>query len=406
MLALLLLLAQEEGAVDRALAGDAAALAELRRLDAREVEKSLRGRRGGTPGFETGKPVDRVLKAGGEEFLAGVHVPAAYDPAKSWPLLLTLHGTNRGDDPRAGPAWLRTWLRCPELRERYVVVAPTTVRLTWGNLGAHERIFAALEDAVRNCNVDPDRIYVDGMSMGAGGAFNLAEHYADRWAAIAPRCGAPHLRQRKDKSYVVMLAENFRNVPQYVVFGAKDAVVPVAYARAGRDAMEALKYPIVYREHPEGGHDWGMERDADVVAWLDRQVRPAYPEEVVWKSYEKAFLRAYWVEIVRRSDVRGVPAVHMDVHGKEAERRTEFFPDALIRAKRSGNAIEVATQEVKEFKLRLSDAMLDLDRPVVVTWNGRKVHDKVVKRSVDVLMGDYLKRRDPGMTFTAEITIR
>jgi hypothetical protein len=127
---------------------------------------------------------------------------------------------------------------------------------------------------------------------------------------------------------------------------------------------------------------------------------------VVWKTYEKAFARAYWVEVVRRTEVRAAAAVHMDVQGKEAERRSEYFPAALVRAKRSGNTIELATEEVKELRLRLSDAMLDLDQPVLVVWNGRKVHERTLKRSADVLLDDYLLRRDPGMTFTAELLIK
>jgi hypothetical protein len=244
------------------------------------------------------------------------------------------------------------------------------------------------------------------MSMGAGGAWNMGEHYPDRWAAIAPRCGAPHLRRKKDGSLRVMLGENFRNLPVYHVAGAQDKLVPVEFARAGRDALKAFGYEQVYKEYPEGGHEWSLEKDEDVAAWLETKKRNPYPEEIVFKTYEKAFLRSGWLEIVKRSEVRGQPAVHMDIHGKEAERRTEFFPDAVVRAKRTGNAIAVTGEELREVRLWLSDAMVDFDKPVVVTFNGRKVHEKLVKRSVDTLIEDYRKRRDPAMTFGAEVLIK
>jgi poly(3-hydroxybutyrate) depolymerase len=378
----------------------------LRRKPFAEAEAALRAWTGELKAAK-GTLVERsATTPDGETFTYGLWVPPDYTPEKAWPLLLTLHGTNRTDDPAAGPRWMSTWLRCAALKEACIVVAPTTVRWTWGNLKAHARIVRALDEVRAECRVDPDRVYADGMSMGAGGAWNLGEHYPDRWAAIAPRCGAPHLRRRKDQSLLVMLGENFRNLPVYHVAGAQDKLVPVDYARAGRDALKAFGYEQVYKEHPEGGHDWGLEKDEDVVAWLLSKARRAYPEEVVFKTYEKAFARAYWVEVVRRSEVRGQPAVHMDIHGKEAERRTEFFPEAVVRAKRSGQAIEVTTSEVKELRLWLSDAMLDLDKPVVVTWNGRKVHDKAVRRSVDVLLDDFKQRRDPGMTFGASLLIK
>ena len=378
----------------------------LRKLPFAEAEKGLRAWSGELKA-EKGKAVERTSKTpDGETFTYGLWVPEGYDPSKAWPLLLTLHGTNRNDDARAGPLWMSTWLRCAAVKEKFILVAPTTVRWTWGNLKAHARIFQALEEVRAECRVDPDRVYADGMSMGAGGAWDMGEHYPDRWAAIAPRCGAPHLRRKKDKSLLVMLGENFRNLPVYHVAGALDKLVPVDYARAGRDALKAFGYEQVYKEYPEGGHEWSLEKDEDVAAWLESKKRNPYPEEVVFKTYEKAFTRSGWLEIVKRTEVRGQPAVHMDIHGKEAERRTEYFPDAVARAKRTGNAIAVTGEELKEVRLWLSDAMVDFDKPVVVTFNGRKVHDKLVKRSVETLIEDYRKRRDPGMTFAAELLVR
>jgi dienelactone hydrolase len=378
----------------------------LRKLPFAEAEKGLRTWSGELKA-EKGKAVERTSKTSdGETFTYGLWVPEGYDPSKAWPLLLTLHGTNRDDNPRAGPLWMSTWLGCAALKEKFIVVAPTTVRWTWGNLAAHRRIFQALEEVRKECRVDPDRVCCDGMSMGAGGAWNMGEHYPDRWAAIAPRCGAPHLRRKKDGSLRVMLGENFRNLPVYHVAGAQDKLVPVEFARAGRDALKAFGYEQVYKEYPEGGHEWSLEKDEDVAAWLETKKRNPYPEEIVFKTYEKAFLRSGWLEIVKRSEVRGQPAIHMDIHGKEAERRTEFFPDAVVRAKRTGNAIAVTGEELREVRLWLSDAMVDFDKPVVVTFNGRKVHEKLVKRSVDTLIEDYRKRRDPAMTFGAEVLIK
>lgn len=378
----------------------------LRKLPFEEAEKALRAWAGELKA-EKGKAVERTSRTPeGETFTYGLWIPEGYDPSKAWPLLLTLHGTNRNDDPAAGPRWMSVWLRCAALKEKFVVVAPTTVRWTWGNLKGRARIDQALEEVRRECRIDPDRVYADGMSMGAGGAWGLGENQPDRWAAIAPRCGAPHLRREKDDSLLVMLAENFRNLPVYHVAGVQDKLVPVAYARAGRDALKAFGYEQVYKEYPEGGHDWSLEKDEDVVAWLEAKTRSAYPEEVVFKTYEKAFTRAYWVEVVKRTEVRARPAVHMDLHGKEAERRNEYFPAARVRAKRTGNTIAVTGEELKEVRLWLSAAMVDFEKPVVVTLNGRKVHDKVVKRSVDVLLDDYKLRRDPGMTFGASILIR
>lgn len=357
--------------------------------------------------LDKGKALERTSTTpAGESFSYGLWIPEGYTPERAWPLLLTLHGTNRNDDPSAGPKWMSVWLRHAGLREKFIVLAPTSVRWTWGNLAAHARIFQALDEVRRQCRVDPDRVLVDGMSMGAGGAWNLGEHYPDRWAAIAPRCGAPHLRRKKDGSLLVMLGDNFRNLPVYHVAGAKDALVPVDYARAGYEALKSFGYEQVYKEHPEGGHEWSLGNDDEIVAWLESKRRDPYPKDVVFKTYEKAFSRAYWVEIVKRSDVRASVGAHMDVHGKEAERRSELFPEAVVRARRDGNAFTITAQEVKELRLWVSGAMIDFEKPLTVTFNGRKAFEGRLRKSVDVLRDEFKARKDPGMTFTATLLIK
>jgi dienelactone hydrolase len=389
---ILLLLALQAEPVEKALLEEdgtkRAAL--LRGLDVAAVEKALRSPVYGPP---RGGPTDFAL-----------HVPAGYDPSKPWPLLVTLHGHNPEGRASAGADWIRTWLR--SAAADYLIVAPTTTRHTWGSRPGHEIVLAAVGETLRRYHVDPDRVYLDGMSMGGGGAFRLAEHHPDRWAAIAPRCNVPDVRMKQDRTYVAMVPENLRNVPVYWVVGAKDPLIPLAAAHAARDAYAALKYDVVYREHSEGGHDWSIEKDADVLAWFATKRRTPYPEEVVWKSYEQSFTRSHWIEVLKRKDAPPLVTVHLDMKNQESERRTEYRPPVLVRAKRSGQTIEVVCEEVRELRVWLSDAMMDLDRPVVVTLNGRKVHDAVVKRSVETLVDEARRRGDRSMIFSACVDLK
>ena len=91
--------------------------------------------------------------------------------------------------------------------------------------------------------------------------------------------------------------------------------------------------------------------------------------------------------------------------GQESERRTELRPPALVKAKRKGNTIEITTEEVKELRVYLDDAMVDLDKPVSITVNGRKMHDGIVKRSVDTLIDEARRRHGTAMTFSAYVDL-
>lgn len=405
MIALLLALAAQGDLADRAIREPdkdrrAALVGPLRKFDVADVEKSLRTPPRGPSPVDLGKVVDRTAKSDldGDEFHYAIHVPAAYDPARPWPLLVTLHGTGG-----SGAGWIGTWTRTAG--STHVLVAPSTPKHTWSARQAQDYVLTALRETVDALNIDADRVYLDGMSMGGGGAFRLAAHFPDRWAAIGPRCNVPDVRQKKDKSYVTMLAKNYRAVPVYWVVGAKDAKIPVEMARAAKSDLEAAGGELVYREVADGGHDWALEKDEAVLEWYGKHARTPYPEELVWKSYEKGFARAFWVEVVKRTEPTPLILVHLDQKGAESERRVELRPPALVRAKRQGNAISISTEEVRELRVYLSDAMVDLDKPVVITLNGRKVHDAVVKRSLDVLIEDAHRRRDRSMLFTASVFI-
>jgi len=378
-----------------------ALVAQLRKFDVAAVEQALRSPARGPSPIEAGKVVERRGKSDldGEEFSYAVHLPPGYDPSKRWPLLITLHGAGGN-----GTDWIRTWVRTAGTT--LILLAPTSPRHTWAARQAHEYVLTALREISEALNVDPDRVYLDGMSMGAGGAFRLAEHYPDRWAAIGPRCNVPDIRQKRDKSYVTMLAENYRMVPTYWVVGAKDAKIPIEMARAAKADLEAAKGDLVYKEIADGGHDWSLEKDEVVLDWYGKHVRAAYPEEIVWKSYEKIFARAWWVEVLKRTEPPPLLIVHLDQKGAESERRTELRPPAIVKATRKGNAIRITTEEVRELRLHLDDAMVDLDKPVTITVNGRKLHDGIVKRSMDTLIEDARTRRDCGMTFSAAVDLK
>ena len=406
MIALLLALVAQGDLAERAIREDdkdkrAALVTQLKKFDVAAIEKSLRTPSRGPSPLETGKVLERSSKSDldGEEFKYAIQIPATYDPSKAWPLLVTLHGAGGN-----GLDWIHTWARTAG--SKYVILAPSTPKHTWSARQGHYYVLTALRETIDALNVDSDRIFLDGMSMGAGGAFHLAEHFPDRWAAIGPRCNVPDIRQKKDKSYVTMLAENFRMVPVYWVLGAKDQKIPIEMGRAAKVDLDGAKGELVYREFPDGGHDWSLEKDEVVLDWYDKHARVPYPDEVVWKSYEKVFARAFWVEVTKRTEPPPLTMVHMDQKGAESERRTELRPPALVKAKRKGNAIEISTEEVKELRIYLDDAMVELDKPLTITVNGRKLYDATVKRSMDVLIDEAHKRRDSSMLFSAFVDLK
>ncbi len=127
-------------------------------------------------------------------------IPLHYEPNYAYPLLVWLHG-QAGDESQ-----LKQVIRYASLRN-YVGVAPRGTELldrgyAWTVDGptleaAEQRVFAAIEAAMRKCNIAPDRVFLAGLEGGGTLAMRIALRHPDRFAGAAsfggefPEHGAP-----------------------------------------------------------------------------------------------------------------------------------------------------------------------------------------------------------------------
>ena len=74
-------------------------------------------------------------------------------------------------------------------------------------------------------NIDADRVYLTGLSMGGYGTWSLGMAEPERFAAIAPICGGGELL----KILLVTPArkEALQKLPVWAFHGGKDPVVPL-----------------------------------------------------------------------------------------------------------------------------------------------------------------------------------
>ena len=99
----------------------------------------------------------------------------------------------------------------------------------------------------REFNVDDNRTYLMGHSMGGAGTYYLAVKYPERWAAIAAIAPAAFSLQPSSLSAIP-------TKPVMVVHGDMDTAVPVSLSRTWVDTMKELKMTYEYIEVPGGDH--------------------------------------------------------------------------------------------------------------------------------------------------------
>jgi predicted peptidase len=189
-----------------------------------------------------------------------LYLPEGYDSdtSKRWPLMLFLHGAGESGNDLSkvklhGP---------PKIVESkkdfpFIVVSPQSPGRGWNP----DTLNALLDDLVKNHRVDPDRVYLTGLSMGGFGTWALAAAHPERFAAIAPICGGGNPRD----------AGKIKDLPIWVFHGAKDPTVPLRSSQAMVDALKEANAPEVkFTIYPDAGHDSWTEsyNNPDLYKWF------------------------------------------------------------------------------------------------------------------------------------------
>jgi len=214
--------------------------------------------------------LERAVTVDGTVYRYRVFLPRRYTPARAWPVVLFLHGSDeRGDDDLAqATVGLGPLLLQHPRRVRAIIVLPQCRRdEKWVGPMARQAL-AALERTVAELHGDPRRLYLTGISMGGAGAWYLARDR--RFAAVAPVAGEVQPEADdplpKDASRELQgtlaaadpyaaLARQIAGTPVWAFHGAADDQIPVEQSRRMVAALKALGSPVRYTEYKGAGHD-------------------------------------------------------------------------------------------------------------------------------------------------------
>lgn len=216
---------------------------------------------------EAGRSVSRSydFKEAKQEVTYQIYLPENYyDEIKknadtTFPLIVALHGYGSNPMQIVGyPGFIRR-----AEKRGYVIVAPMGYnKKGWygshgpkggygdlpRNLGelSEQDVLNVLKMTRDEFNIDSQRIYLYGHSMGGGGSIHLAMKYPDQWAAVAPMAPA--------MPWGLKNLEKAKHIPFFVVHGDKDKVLAVRKTRKFVEQLKELKMTHVYREVKNGDH--------------------------------------------------------------------------------------------------------------------------------------------------------
>ena len=209
--------------------------------------------------------------------------PAEIEDGEKYPLIVFLHGAGeRGDDPRVVLKHFFPALLADDRRSENpcFILAPQCPKGgRWANRdwrdaespdgGISDPLAAAadlIDATIAEHPVDPDRVYLTGLSMGGYGTFDWLARDPDRFAAAVAVCGGGD----------PATADKFKDVPLWVAHGDADPAVPVKRSREMVAALREAGGGPVYVEYPGVDHfSWvpAYGTRGGAVEWLFRQRR-------------------------------------------------------------------------------------------------------------------------------------
>ena len=209
-----------------------------------------------------------IAKTIGYDFT--VQTPRDYSAdRKRFPLIIFLHGSGEcGRDLSKVEKHSLLKITSQQADFPFVIVAPQMPAYDgWWSV---ESLDALLDHVLATYDVDPDRVYLTGISLGAYGVWDWACHRPQAFAAIVPIAG-----EGNDD-----WAGKLKNVPVWAFHGANDKAVSPAEEQRMVNAVNKAGGSAKLTLYPDLGHNawYRAYNDPALFGWLLAHPRKPLPK--------------------------------------------------------------------------------------------------------------------------------
>ncbi|MFZ0454052.1 MAG: prolyl oligopeptidase family serine peptidase, partial [Ignavibacteriaceae bacterium] len=289
-------------------------------------------------------------------------------------LFLSLHGAGVLALNQANAYYHKDWgyIVCPTNRRPYGYDWEN-----WGRINAIE----VLNIAKKEFNIDPDRVYLTGHSMGGHGTWHVGINYADLFGAIGPSAGwisfwsyrISHLTDSSNVERMLVrstkpsdtyaFTRNLKPDGIYIIHGEDDDNVPIEQSKSIVENLSKFHKDFIFHIQPGVGHWWDISNEpgADCVDWhplFDFFAHHAVAQnnEVLDIDYTTSnpavSSKNYWIKVINQIEQQKLSNIKM--HLKPGLR--EFTG---------------TTSNIEMFSIDAS--MLSNDKPVSVEVDSQKI---------------------------------
>lgn len=340
----------------------------------------------------------------GEKDMLYVAIQKGEKPKNGWPMYICLHGGGGNPNAQGPHSWgvnTREWQAQMQLATSvyespgiYLIPRMADDREGRWYYG-YNQIFLdrIIQQAILFNGVDPDRVYLTGISEGGYTAFRLGSMMADRWAGSCAMAAAEPIGNAP--------MENLRHVAFRCGIGENDTMFNrIGMARTYFKELDKLKaanpkhFNYVFDEQKGRGHGIDYKPGPKWISSFTRKAKPKHVSWTVIKQHDRHRNRLYWLAL---DNYKGALPLKLDAQIKGNN-------IAITANVREGEKDVSA----KDFTLRvyLDDRLVDTSKPVTVTVNGKKSFNATVKPSMEAIIQSTAERGDPKQVYPYQIKLK
>lgn len=340
------------------------------------------------------------------------HQPAQDSKESPYPLFLYLHGSGPPDQEWAiGKQICGSFDDAPSAY--FIPRIPNAGDYyRWWQKGKQWSWKKLLRQALASGDIDPERIYMFGISEGGYGSQRLASFYADYLAAAGPMAGGEPLKNAP--------AENCRNISFSLRTGEKDYGFYrdklTRYTKAAFDSLASANkgdYNHWIELVPDCAHHIDYR---PTTPWLRQFSRNPYPKRVSWEDFEMDGLHRtgfYNLAVIERpkdenpeartryemkikDNVVDVTVDMVDYQTIETDSRWGIALKFIRSYRPADNGI---------FRIYLNSHLVDMDKKVTVIVNGKKYFEGKLKPSLQNMAESCAEYGDSMRIYPASVTV-
>lgn len=320
------------------------------------------------------------------------------NPGPGRGLIIGLHGggPGAGDKGEAQGNWAS-----PTLKSKLVGIYPQAINLVhdaWNTVEGERFVLTLIEMAKRTYDIDPDRVFFAGFSMGGTGSWFMAGRHPDLLAGSMPFHGV--IFPEKDGDTIVRLHHgllpNVRHVPMYYTTGSVDKNCPPESYIFAENVLKKLReehggdYEINYRCVPGLDHSFPAGEPQKGFDWILSRKRKTFPKKLTWEMTTNPYPQGegryivhdfYWLRCNEPSD-------NMKI---EAEIKDQTVDIKIDRHAPTG------------FTVFLSSELLDMNKEMKLIVNGETKFQGLLAPSFSAILETLSARFDRNLVLDHRI---